>query len=96
MLCTYNDDYNNVLKKVRSKKKLKKEDLVIYKNAVIEARLFNTYGGKAALALSTYGVGPSTAARTLRMFREEDVLLYTDLIDAQRQFIKNKKYWVMR
>ncbi|MCL5008187.1 MAG: DEAD/DEAH box helicase [Candidatus Marsarchaeota archaeon] len=96
MLCTYNDDYNNVLKKVCSKKKLKKEDLVIYKNAVIEARLFNTYGGKAALALSTYGVGPSTAARTLRMFREEDVLLYTDLIDAQRQFIKNKKYWVMR
>lgn len=96
MLCTYNDDYNDVLKKVRDKKKLKKDELAIYKNAIIESRLFNTYGGRAALALSTYGVGPATAARTLRMFREDDTMLYTDLIDAQRQFIKNKKYWVMR
>lgn len=96
MIATDKEEYEKIVGLIKANKRVPKDMHGARMDMLVEARLFSTYGGKAAVALSTYGVGPHTAAKTLKMFREEDRLFYTDLIDAQRRFIKNRKYWTMR
>jgi ATP-dependent Lhr-like helicase len=55
--------------------------------------LIRAYGKRALIALSTYGVGPSTADRVLRRLHRSEEAFYLDLIEAQKLFVKNKKYW---
>ncbi len=93
MLCRYSDAHSQVVKKRISGRRLSKEERQVLGEIMKEAGLFSSYGGKAALALSTYGIGPSSAARALLMHREDPMLFYKDLIEAQRQFIRTKKYW---
>lgn len=51
------------------------------------------YGKKAIIALAGRGVGPQTAARVLaRMHRTEDEF-YKDILNAEREFIRTKKFW---
>lgn len=57
------------------------------------AGLIRAYGKKALIALSTYGVGPSTADRVLKRLHRSEDAFFLDLIEAQKNFIKNKKYW---
>ena len=57
------------------------------------AGLIRTYGKKALIALSTYGVGAQTADRILMRLHKNEEAFYLDLIEAQKLFIKNKKYW---
>ena|GEM_PF-5545886 len=48
---------------------------------------------RGLLALGFYGIGARTADRILKkLHRGEDALLL-DLLDAQKDLIKNKKYW---
>jgi len=61
--------------------------------AEFSAGLIRAYGKRALIALSTYGVGPSTADRILRRLHKSEDSFYLDLIGAQRLFIKNKKFW---
>ena len=96
MVCMYTEEYKNIVSHLLDKKRLKGSEMEQYKEMMIEARLFSAYGGKAAVALATYGIGPKTAARALKMHRSESTLFYTDLIEAQKNFIKNKKYWTHR
>ncbi len=63
------------------------------KDMDFSAGLIRTYGRRALIALSTYGVGPQTADRILRRLHRGDDAFYLDLIEAQKLFIKNKKYW---
>jgi len=95
MIAIYTEDRKGVLEKSMAKKQLNVRGKREFSELLKEASLFGAYGGRAAVALSTYGIGPVSAARVLMMLRREDKLFYTDLIDAQRQFIKNKKYWSM-
>jgi ATP-dependent Lhr-like helicase len=57
------------------------------------AALVRAHGKRALIALSTYGVGPQTADRILKRLHKTDDAFYLDLIEAQKLFIKNKKYW---
>ncbi len=57
------------------------------------AGLISTYGKKALIALSTYGIGPPTADRILKRLHRDEESFYLDLIEAQKNFIKNKKFW---
>jgi len=57
------------------------------------ANLLYSYGKRALIALSTYGIGPATAARILRKLHKDEESFYMDLLEAQKLFIKNKKYW---
>jgi len=57
------------------------------------AGLIRAYGKRGLIALSTYGVGPSTADRVLKRLQKSEEAFYLDLIEAQKNFIKNKKYW---
>jgi len=65
------------------------------KNSDLEftSGLIRTYGKKALIALSTYGVGPANADRILRRLHKSEETFILDLIEVQKNFIKNKKYW---
>ncbi|MEW6722277.1 MAG: DEAD/DEAH box helicase [Candidatus Micrarchaeota archaeon] len=57
------------------------------------AGLIAAYGKRALIALSTYGIGPQTADRLLKRLHRDEQAFYLDLIAAQKNFVKNKKYW---
>ncbi len=93
MLCPCTDEYQNIVRKRKEVKKLTRTEDRQYDEMMKQASLFDSYGGRAAVALATYGVGPTNAARVLMMLRRQDRLFYLDLIEAQRNFIRTKKYW---
>ena len=57
------------------------------------AGLIRAFGKRALIALSVYGIGPSTADRVLKKLQKDDKDFYWDLLEAQKRFIKNKKFW---
>jgi ATP-dependent Lhr-like helicase len=57
------------------------------------AGLIRAYGKNALIALSSYGIGPKTADRVLRRLHKSEDAFYLDLLEAQKLFIKNKKFW---
>ncbi|MEM3422723.1 MAG: DEAD/DEAH box helicase [Candidatus Bilamarchaeaceae archaeon] len=59
----------------------------------LSAALIQTYGKKALIALSVYGIGPVTAERILARLHKDENSFYLDLIEAQKTFVKTKKYW---
>ncbi|MDD5096557.1 MAG: DEAD/DEAH box helicase [Candidatus ainarchaeum sp.] len=58
-----------------------------------KAAILRAYGKRGLLALSVFGVGPKTADRILSKLHKDEDLLLLDLLEAQKNFIKNKKYW---
>ncbi|MEM2908686.1 MAG: DEAD/DEAH box helicase [Candidatus Bilamarchaeaceae archaeon] len=57
------------------------------------AALIRNYGKRALIALSIYGIGPATAERILAKLHRDENSFYLDLINAQKMFVKTKKYW---
>ncbi|MFH0713090.1 MAG: DEAD/DEAH box helicase [Candidatus Micrarchaeota archaeon] len=57
------------------------------------ANLISAYGVRALYALETYGIGPQTAGRVLSRLHKTDEEFYHDLLDSQKNFIKNRKFW---
>ncbi len=51
------------------------------------------YGKKAVIALAGRGVGPQTAARILARMHRNDDAFYKDILNAEREFIRTKKFW---
>jgi ATP-dependent Lhr-like helicase len=57
------------------------------------ADLYIVYGKKVIKALSVRGIGPETAVRILaKMYLNEDEF-YLELLNAQREWIRTRKYW---
>ncbi len=57
------------------------------------ASLIRNYGKRALIALASYGIGPRSSESILRKLHKNDESFYLDLLEAQKNFIKNKKYW---
>ena len=58
------------------------------------ADLVLSYGKKAVVALSVYGIGPQTAARILaEMHDEEEENFYRGLLEAKIRFITTRQFW---
>ncbi|MEW6329117.1 MAG: DEAD/DEAH box helicase [Candidatus Micrarchaeota archaeon] len=57
------------------------------------ASLVDAYGKRAVFAMSVYGVGTETAARVLARVHPSEELLFVDLLEAQKQFIRTRRYW---
>ena len=81
------------MEKRASNKALAEKERGTYREALKEASLVEAYGNRALAALSTYGIGPATAARVLRLLRKDKRQFLIDLLEAQKTFIKTKKYW---
>lgn len=86
-------EYEAVIKKRMSSKRLGMREQKLLKEMMKYASLFDSYGGRAAIALSVYGVGPETASRALLMLRREENLFLMDLLEAQKNYVRTKKYW---
>lgn len=93
MLTIYDDSYKKVVDKTRKGMRLRGGEIEVMREAIRYASLFSAYGGKAAVALSVYGVGYRTAARTLMMLKHDEHSFFMDLLEAQKNFIRTKKYW---
>jgi ATP-dependent Lhr-like helicase len=93
MVCIYGDEKASAVRKRSSSKPLGDKERGAYRDALKEASLVEAYGNKALAALSTYGIGPVTAARVLRLLRKDKRQFLIDLLEAQKTFIKTKKYW---
>ena len=93
MLSIYEEAYVQALKKKQEGKKLSPADRQAYSNAISETGMISAYGDRAIVALLTYGVGTVTASRLLRMVRPDKDKFIKDLIEAQKTFIKNSKFW---
>src|SRR2546425_7133757 len=79
-------------------KKMKKEKMEEdMQKALVKARrsadLVISYGKRAIVAQSVYGIGPQTAGRVLSKMQESDEEFYRDLLEAKLQFIVTKPYW---
>ena len=59
----------------------------------VSASLISAYGLRAIYALSVYGVGVTGAASVLRKPARSESEFFANLLSAQRNFIKNRKYW---
>jgi len=79
-------------------KKLAKQDMNdSERDTLAKARrtadLVLSYGKKAVLAMSIYGVGPQTAAKILAKMHDDEESLYRDLLEAKLKFITTRPYW---
>jgi ATP-dependent Lhr-like helicase len=91
---TVKEDWpERVLKKKTQGKSLSERETkgVVY--IMKSASLLDAYGKRAAIALSTYGVGAETGARVLANMRREEMQFFADLLEAQKTFIRTKRYW---
>jgi ATP-dependent Lhr-like helicase len=57
------------------------------------ADLFLVYKKEAAIALAARGVGPATATKILARFHKTQDDLLKDILEAERMYLKTKKYW---
>jgi ATP-dependent helicase Lhr and Lhr-like helicase len=92
-LVIYSGRYDEVMTRKLEGKALNAGDAKVYDEIVTEAGLVSAYGNRAIIALSTYGVGISTAARVLKLFRRDYKSFYIDLIEAQKNFVRTKQFW---
>ncbi len=93
MISIYREEYVTPIEKIRNGEKLSELEKVHYKECIASADLINEYGKKALIALSTYGIGVKTAARVLKMLRRDYKNFIIDLIEAQKNYIKYRKFW---
>ncbi|MFQ5405644.1 MAG: hypothetical protein ACE5DI_00595, partial [Candidatus Micrarchaeia archaeon] len=90
---TVDEKYHKTLEKKQANKKLNADEKKQAKDAFRVATLVSTFGPRALLALETFGVGPENASRLLSRMHKNKENYYYDLLNAQKTFIKNKKYW---
>ncbi|MEM0350495.1 MAG: DEAD/DEAH box helicase [Archaeoglobaceae archaeon] len=57
------------------------------------ANLIASYGMRGVYAMLTYGIGFETAKRILSKFFESEDDFFKTLLDAERNYIKTRKFW---
>lgn len=81
------------LLKKKERGELNEEDRKKLATARREADLVLSYGKKAVIALSVYGIGPQTASRILAEMHEDEEAFYRALLEAKIKFITNRQFW---
>ncbi len=91
LIALSNEREEKALKKAKAKRTKEERKAVI--ELMRKASLMDAYGRRGAIALSVYGVGAETASRVLQKIHQNEDLLLIDLLEAQKKFIKTKRYW---
>ncbi len=82
-----------IVKKVLKKSEITAEERRQYENMRKRADLFLVYRKKAAIAFAGRGIGPTTAQRILAKPYLNDKELIEEILAAERQFVKTRKFW---
>jgi ATP-dependent helicase Lhr and Lhr-like helicase len=93
MVAVHNEKRAAAVKRKISGKPMNEQQAGNYREAVREAGLVDAYGSRALAALAIYGIGTATAARVLKLLRKDYKQFVIDLIEAQKNFVRTKKYW---
>ena len=80
-----------VVKKPENRKAA--EDKRRTKRVFRNANLVLTYGKDVIIALASRGLGPETAARVIRKRRGEELEFYRDILKAEREYARTKRFW---
>jgi ATP-dependent Lhr-like helicase len=86
-------DISHIIKKKITRRRLKNEEDVKWKQAWKSASLVQIYGKKAVTVLAGRGVGPKAAARILRKPLHTEEELYAEILKAERLFARTRDFW---
>ena len=74
-------------------KDLTKEEMKRLEQIKRSADMIIVYAKKGCIVLAGRGIGPQTCSRILARMHRNDDELYKDMLNSEKAFIKNKKYW---
>ncbi|HZW84452.1 MAG TPA: helicase-related protein, partial [Nitrososphaerales archaeon] len=83
----------DLLAKREGREPLVEEERAELSKARRGADLVLSYGKKAVVAQSVYGIGPQTAARILAVMQDDEEAFYRDLLEAKIRFVTTRQYW---
>jgi len=89
----YMTEAKNIVQKRLKGKDLNKEEMKRLEQIKRSADMIIVYAKKGCIVLAGRGIGPQTCSRILARMHRTDDELYKDMLDAERAFIKNKRYW---
>ncbi|MDG6951806.1 MAG: helicase, partial [Nitrososphaerota archaeon] len=83
----------DLVKKREMKAPLNDEERSELARARRGADLVLSYGKKAVVAQTVYGIGPQTASRILAEMHDDEEAFYRDLLEAKIRFVTTRQYW---
>lgn len=83
----------DLVKKREEKAQLSEEERAELSRARRGADLVLSYGKKAVVAQTVYGIGPQTASRILAEMHDDEQAFYRDLLEAKIRFVTTRQYW---
>ena len=83
----------DLMKKREEKGPLNEEERDELSKARRGADLVLSYGKKAVVAQSVYGIGPQTASRILAQMHDDEETFYRDLLEAKIRFVTTRQFW---
>ena len=87
------ENASTALKKKLRGQPLDKDEEKEFKKLEENAGMFLNYGHMAPYAMAGRGVGTKTALRILKGFYKTEEDFLKKIIDAEKNFVKTKKYW---
>jgi ATP-dependent Lhr-like helicase len=84
---------SELIKKREAKAQLNEEERAELSRARRGADLVLSYGKKAVVALTVYGIGPQTASRILAEMHDNEEAFYRDLLEAKIRFVTTRQFW---
>jgi len=88
-----NQEIIKIIKKKIRDLPVTKEDNKKFERVRKTADLYLVYKKQAVICLAARGVGPQTAIRILAKYHEKQEDLLRDLLKAERNYLRTKKYW---
>ncbi len=84
---------DKIVKKGLRKTKMDEIEQKRYENMKKRAELFMYFRSKAVKVLAGKGIGPTTAKRILGKYHKDDDNLFRDILEAEKQFARTKRFW---
>ena len=84
---------SDLIRKREAKALLNEEERAELSKARRGADLVLSYGKKAVVAQTVYGIGPQTASRILAEMHDDEEAFYRDLLEAKIRFVTTRQFW---